>query len=97
MIKNKSNGMDEIDISKLTYAELLNLVEIKGDVIVPIEIAAKMKGVSKAAINYAIAKGKIQDVKGVLLSSLKEYEVDNKKRLAGVMGAIAKKENKSNE
>jgi hypothetical protein len=98
--KNNNEVVTIPDISShvsLTWEEVLNIHKIeKEDSIIPLEVAAKLKGVSEKAILAAIRRGKLKRVNGVLLSSLEGYEVDPQKRMNGILGQMAKqsKDNK---
>jgi len=79
--------------SKLTSKEILRLDElIEGEIIVPIDIAAKLKGVSEKSIYHAINTGKLLQVNGVTLRSLGEYKVSEVRKMVGKLGAIARAE-----
>jgi RNase P/RNase MRP subunit p29 len=84
----KSNSKLENKILELDVDKLLELKHIgQDDMVVPVSIAAELKGVSPQAIYYAILRGKIVKVEGVLLSSLKDYEVDKGNQINGLIKA----------
>jgi len=74
-----------VDLSKLTIAELMELspTDIEDDFIVPVELAAKLKGISVQAIYRAIGDGKLKRINGILLSSLNSYKVDKIRKMNG--------------
>jgi hypothetical protein len=71
---------------ELTEAEQLDAIEIahKPEIVVSIEMAAKIKGVSKVSIYNAIAAGTLDHVKGVTLSSLRQYAVLEANQRGGI-------------
>jgi len=54
-----------------------------GDYMVPVELAARLKGISRQAMYKAISEGRIRRYNGVLLSELVGYGVDREKQEIG--------------
>lgn len=68
----------------------------KGEQIVSIKVAAKLRGVSTTTIRKAIQNGKIEKVEGVTMSSLMRLRVDRRRQVGGLV--LAKmKENKDEQ
>lgn len=75
---------------ELTYKDILEVSElIKEDYIVPISVAAKLKGISDRSIWNAINRGELRSVRGVTLSSLDKLKV-SKRTNSGKVSALAK-------
>ena len=88
-MKITKTQQEEID-KKLPIAQQLEFHHIEDDDIVPLEVAALLKGVSHEAIWQAIRRGILVKVNGITLSSLKGYKVDKVKRKAGKIGSQVK-------
>ena len=64
-----------VELKGLSNKDFKKIRKVGEEYIIPIEIACKIKGVSKQAIYEAQAKGKLERVNGILLSSIKKYQV----------------------
>ncbi len=71
----------------LSSQELLDIHQID-DTVLPVATAAKLKGVSKAAIYAAIKRGVVVRINGVTLRSLEKYKIDAVKKLSGQVKAL---------
>ena len=79
------NKKELLEKEPISMFYLDSIIEIDGDIIIPIPIAAKIKGISGSAIYRAIQRGNIVKIDGVLGSSLVKYEVDERAKKNGDM------------
>ena len=82
------------ELEQLDDNDILDISEKIDDYLVPVEVAAKLKKVSKSAIFKAIQNGVLRKVEGVTLTSLREYKVSNGKRVGGNIRAMRMLEKK---
>lgn len=87
----------EKELDKLEPIEVIDISEKIEDHIVSPEIAAKMKSISLSAIYDAIKRGKLRMVRGITLSSLINYKVNEKSRTSGKISQLKKLEKKIKE
>lgn len=78
----------EDQLSSLSPSELLDITEKIDDYLVPRDIAAKLKQVSKTSIVNAINRGVLREVEGITLRSLLGYKVDNRRKIGGNANAL---------
>ncbi len=85
------------ELEKLDNFDILDISEKIDDYLVPVEVAAKMKGVSETSIRNAINRGILRRVDGITLNSLKAYKVDSSKRTNGKIRGMKIMEKKIKE
>ena|SRR3981081_4564980 len=73
------------ELSNLDDLDILEISEPIQDRLVSIEIASKLKGVSRISIWNAIRSGKLRRVEGITMKSLMKYKVDKKRKKNGLL------------
>lgn len=91
-LEDKIDKKETLDFNKLSDAEVLEIIEVEDELIVPITIAAKLKGVTVYSIYNAINKGILRRVNGVYMSDLERYKVDMARRENGIISVVKKGE-----